>query len=562
MKQAPSKNSVSAKCKKCGVDFILDSDDLGFYEKMKVPPPKVCPDCRFKMRAMFRNETTLYSGRKCDLCGKAVISIYNPKSLYTIYCEKCFFSEKWEPKDYAMDYDENRSFLGQYKKLLLKVPKITTYISIAPGPNINSEYINMAGGCKNCYLVFNTGPAEEVFYSKGLINCKDSCDMYFGIKVERCYESINIQNSSGVIFGENVNGSVDCGFIINCRNLLNCFGCVNLNNKSHYFLNKPMGVDEYNRKVIEILGSYKKMQEFKKEFEEFVLRFPMRENNNIKTVNSTGNNLFSCKNVKESFEVNTGENCHYLYASKFVRDSIGTIGHGINSEHLLEVVASGYGNDIIGSYGVDNSSYVMYGFYLRNCKNCVGCDAIKNSQYFILNKQYSKEEYERLRGKIIEELEKKDLHGLIMPPELAPFAYNETIAQEFFPLTKDEALSQGFRWEDDIQKTEGKETISPEDLPDHINDVPDSITNEILRCIDCNRNYKIINQELLFYRKMKIPIPRKCFYCRHQDRIIRRGPYKFWQRNCAKCQKKITTNYAPDRPEVVYCEKCYQQEVY
>ena len=179
-----------------------------------------------------------------------------------------------------------------------------------------------------------------------------------------------------------------------------------------------------------------------------------------------------------------------------------------------------------------------------------------------MNKQYTKEEYERLREKIIKELKEKDLYGLMMPQELAPFAYNETIAHDNMPLSKEEALAQGFRWEDDIQKTKGKETLQPEKIPDHIRDVQDSITSEILKCIDCNRNYKIINQELLFYRKMNIPIPRKCFYCRHQDRIIRRGPYKFWNRSCAKCQKSIMANYAPERPEIVYCEKCYQQEVY
>ena len=114
---------------------------------------------------------------------------------------------------------------------------------------------------------------------------------------------------------------------------------------------------------------------------------------------------------------------------------------------------------------------------------------------------------------------------------------------------------------DDIQITKGKETLSPENIPDHIRDVGDDITKEVLRCIDCERNYKIIPPELLFYRKMTLPIPHKCFYCRHNDRIVRRGPYKFWQRNCDLCKKEITTNYSPDRREIVYCESCYQKEV-
>lgn len=555
-------NSETKNCTKCKQEFVLDTDELGFYEKMKVPVPKVCPDCRFTMRALFRNETTLYSGRTCALCGKGIISMYNPKSPYTIYCYQCFYSEKWEPRDYAMDYDESRSFVEQFNELLLKVPKITTYTSLGEGPNINSEYVNMASACKNCYLIFNTSVAEELLYSRGVRNGKDSSDMYFGTDFERCYDSINVQESSGVLWGKNVVGCVDSAFVLNGRGLINCFGCVNLNNKSHYFLNQPMQPEEYKNKVSEIMGSHEKIQEFKKQFEKFTLSFPLRENNNIKTVNSTGDYLFECKNVKNSFEVTKSEDCKYIYSSKSLKDSLGTIGYGTNSERLLEVVATGFSSNVIGSYGAENSQDILYGFYISKCKDCIGCDALKNGKYAILNKEYPKEEYERLREKIITELKEKDLYGLMIPAELAPFAYNETIAQDNAPLTKEEAIAQGLKWQDDIQKTEGKETMKPEDIPDHIKDVQDSMTKEILQCIKCNRNYKITEQELLFYKKMNIPIPSVCFYCRHQDRIVRRGPYKFWTRACAKCHKEITTNYSPESGEIVYCEKCYQQEVY
>ena len=129
------------------------------------------------------------------------------------------------------------------------------------------------------------------------------------------------------------------------------------------------------------------------------------------------------------------------------------------------------------------------------------------------------------------------------------------------PLTKEEALAQGYRWEDNIQMTTGKETIKSEDIPDHINDVQDLITKEILCCIDCQRNYKITEQELLFYRKMILPIPRKCFYCRHRDRVIRRGPFKFFIRKCSNCGTETHTNLTEEVAPIMYCEKCYQQEV-
>ncbi len=554
--------SENRQCKKCSNEFNLDQDDFSFYEKMKVPPPQVCPDCRFKMRSLFRNETTLYSGRRCDLCQRAIISMYNPKAPYTIYCYDCFYSDKWNPKDYAMDYDESRPFLDQFKELMLKVPKITTYISIGSGPNINSDYINMASGSRNCYLVFNTSVSEDTLYSRGGNRIKDCVDTYFTTDSERCYESINAQESNGVLYGQNVFSSVDSAFILNGRGLINCFGCVNLNNKTHYFLNQPMNPEEYKRKVAEILGSYKKIEEFKEEFKKFALKFPMRENNNIKTVNSTGDYLFESKNVRDSFEIAHGEDCRYVYSSKKIKDSMDIIGYGIGSERMLEAVATGLSSNIISTYGAENCNDILYGFYCRSSKSCIGCDALHHGEYSILNKQYSKAEYERLKEKIINELKERDLYGLMMPPELAPFSYNETVAQDNFPMTREQALKEGLKWEDDLQKTEGKETIKPSDLPDHIKDATDFITKEILACLECRRNYKITDQELLFYRKMNIPLPRRCFYCRHQDRVRRRGPYEFWQRNCAKCDKGITTNYAPDRPEIVYCEKCYQQEVY
>ncbi|MDQ5922566.1 MAG: hypothetical protein QG644_274 [Patescibacteria group bacterium] len=550
------------ECKKCNKSFSMDKDELGFYQKMNVPIPKVCPDCRFVMKALFRNETTLYSGRKCDLCGKSIISIYHPKSPYTIYCYDCFYSEKWDAKNYALDYDESKPFLDQFKELMLKVPKINTYVSLGGGPNINSDYTNMTSGARNSYLIFNTTVAEDTMYTRGLRNVKDSCDLYFGTNVERCYDSINVQESNGILWSQNVSGCVDSAFILNGRGLINCFGCVNLNNKSYYFLNKQLTPEEYQEKVKEIMGSYEKIEKFKQEFKEFASKFPRRENNNIQTKDSSGDYIFRSKNVKDSFEVANSEYCRYAYSSKEMKDSYGIIGYGVKSEKMLEVVATGFSSNVIGSYGLENSTNILYGFYIRGCNNCIGCDGLHHADYAILNKTYLREEYERLKNKIIKELTDQDLYGLMIPPQLAPFAYNETIALYESPLEKEEVIKTGWRWEDDVQKTEGQETIKSENITDNIKNINNSIIKEILKCIDCFRNYKITEQEFIFYKKMNIPIPRKCFFCRHKDRIQKRGPYKFWDRKCAKCDKGIVTNYSPERPEIVYCEKCYQQEVY
>ena len=157
-------------------------------------------------------------------------------------------------------------------------------------------------------------------------------------------------------------------------------------------------------------------------------------------------------------------------------------------------------------------------------------------------------------------------YGEFYPSELSPFGYNETVAQEKlqFPLSKDEVLSTGFNWQDNMQMTTGKETLTPEDIPDSIFEITNSITEEIFKCIDCSRNYKIILAELEFYKRMNIPLPRRCFYCRHNNRLNKKNPYKLWHRKCMaeNCDNEFETSYSPDRPEIIYCEKCYQQEVF
>ena len=75
--------------------------------------------------------------------------------------------------------------------------------------------------------------------------------------------------------------------------------------------------------------------------------------------------------------------------------------------------------------------------------------------------------------------------------------------------------------------------------------------------------YRIIPMELEFYRKMGLPIPRRAPLQRHRDRLGKIGPIKLYHRQCMNqpCPNEFETTYAPERPEIVYCEKCYQKEV-
>lgn len=93
-------------------------------------------------------------------------------------------------------------------------------------------------------------------------------------------------------------------------------------------------------------------------------------------------------------------------------------------------------------------SCVQYSDHMLYCANCFhssycfGCVGLRNKSYCILNKQYTKEEYEVLVPQIIKKMQADDKWGEFFPITMSPFAYNETVAQEYFPLSKEEALAK------------------------------------------------------------------------------------------------------------------------
>ena len=75
-------NQEIKSCHNCKKDFIIGPDDFAFYEKMKVPAPTWCSECRLVRRENFRNERTLYK-RENNAPGKdgeMILSIFAPDS--------------------------------------------------------------------------------------------------------------------------------------------------------------------------------------------------------------------------------------------------------------------------------------------------------------------------------------------------------------------------------------------------------------------------------------------------------------------------------------------------
>ncbi|MDP3784989.1 MAG: hypothetical protein Q8R12_02845 [bacterium] len=589
--------SETKRCQNCKAEFKIEPEDFKFYEKIKVPPPTWCPECRMVRRMTYRNEHSLY--RRKDLAsGNEIISMFAPNGPFKIYEHSYWWSDKWDPLSFGREYDFSKPFFVQFRELFEMVP----LPNLANSNVINSEYGNHNADLKNCYLVYASFGAENVAYTQGVVNVKDSFDLYTVVKSEQCYEDVLCAGLYKVFFSYDSDDSLESSFLKFCKNTNNSLACINLRSKSYHIFNKAFSTEDYEREKTKInLGSYKNLISFRKEFEEFSMQYPRRHASIIKSVNVAGDMVMNSKNCFYCFDVyDNVENSKYASHAMALKDSYDGYGMGLG-ELFYEAVDS----------GIEASRYkftvfthtcrdVQYTYACHNSSNLFACVGLRNKSYCILNKQYTKEEYEKLVPRIIEHMnqmpyiDKKGRvykYGEFFPPELSPFSYNETIAQEYFPLTKEEAIEKGYSWKDPEPRNY-KIQITNDKLPDHIKDATDDIVGQVIECAhqgkcneQCTEAYKIIPQELQFLRKMNLPLPRLCPNCRHYARIRQRNPLKLWHRKCQcagatsenkvyqntadhiqhpkdqHCQNEFETTYAPERPEIVYCEQCYIREV-
>jgi hypothetical protein len=76
----------------------------------------------------------------------------------------------------------------------------------------------------------------------------------------------------------------------------------------------------------------------------------------------------------------------------------------------------------------------------HHCQDCFSCIGLKNKQYCIFNKQYTKAEYEKTVAHLIKKMQTDGERGEWFPKEFSPFAYNESFAHFYDQATEQDAL--------------------------------------------------------------------------------------------------------------------------
>jgi hypothetical protein len=228
-------------------------------------------------------------------------------------------------------------------------------------------------------------------------------------------------------------------------------------NGEYCIWNKKYSKEEYFEKLKELrLNTHSGIKKAKEAFEEFRKKFPVKAVASIKSEKVSGNWFSNCKNVRNSFDCTDVKDGKYLFMIFSAEDCMDYYEWGNKTEQVYEAVNSGL--NIARTYFCNQVwTGAMDLYYCNTCpgaRNCFGCVGLKKGEYAILNKKYSKQEYEAMVPKIIEHMKEMpftDKRGIrypfgeFFPEALADFAYNETIANYHYPLSKEEALAEVIR---------------------------------------------------------------------------------------------------------------------
>ena len=440
--------------------------------------------------------------------------------------------------------------------MLEKVPRISLLVI----NSVDSEYTNNAEDNKNCYLLFAAQNSEDCMYGRLVYRCTNCIDNAFLYDSDMCYECIDCRKCYKCLFSERCETSSDLLFCFDARDCQNCILSTNIRHEQYMIENVQHTKEEYEVKKKEILSSYDNLEQAKEKFNELRSQAFVKYSFQTKCNNAVGDYMYNCHDVWAGFDAENAKNCKYIADAEMTIDCYDMNNTYYKPELNLDIMGS------LQTYKCKHSTYVMYcnnteySDSMHNCSNCFGCIGLRKKKYCILNKQYSEEEYKKLKEQMISDMKEQGVYGDFLPPAVSPFGYNETLAKEYFPEDEASATEKGFQWQHEATGIFGKETITNDNMPQTIEEVDDSILKEVLVDEKTNQNFRITAGELSFHRQMGIPLPRRSFETRHQDRMSKRNPRNIWKRK-TNDGKEVWTTYAPDRPETILSEEEYQQRI-
>jgi len=520
--------------------------ERAFYQEQNLPLPHLSPIERLRCRFAFRHGGKLHRV-KCSGSGKDIISMY-PKELgLKVFEQEYWWSDAWDGISSGREFDFSRGFFEQFGELYREVP----HLSLLNTNCQNAYFTNHTLNSKDCYLLFGAVDNEDVLYGYYIISCRDVVDGLSLHHCELCYDGVSSVRCYNCVSFVDCRDCSDCILVHDCQSSSNCIACVGLRGKNYHILNKEVSKKEYEkyRSSLE-LGVHGALNELKDQFTELKRRELRLAYHLYNCEDCVGDMTFNSKGCHYTFDCERCEDCSYL---AFSQDSIGSFdccfngGGGVKfSCQCISTLATDSRFNAVVWHANDTD----YSMECHHSEYLFGCVSLKREKYCILNKQYSESEFLELRERIIQHMKHTGEWGNFFPGTLSPFAYNDSVADLYLPLTRSEAEQRGFAWSKEEELSTTPAGIAKPPLS--IDNADDSLLEETFLCERSGQPYKITPSELSFYRKMGVPIPRCCPAERHKQRLIHRHHFDLYERNSAISGDPLLTPFSAEvAPSVI-----------
>jgi len=550
--------------KYCEGEFEITKEDIEFLKMLRVPAPNYCPTCRRIRRFSHIINFRLFK-IKCDVPNhsESMISIYGDECPFPVYDYKYFTGDEFDPFAYGVKYSRSTHIIDDLLDLRKKFP-MPSFLNRDP-LSVNSDFSNSGRDLKNAYYTGSCYHSENIWYSVFLNKSNNIMDSNIVMDSEFVYSSFrsdHIYKSSYVYYSNNCLESM---FLYDCRNCQNCFGCVNLRGAKYTVFNKQLTKKEYENFINSIYPlSRETVKENEEKFWDLVKSLPINASRNVASGDVSGVLIKNTHNAFDVTDSNQSENVRHSDGCIVHSNSMDVFYSGGGSSLLYSTVNIGsHSSGVKFSVSSKASTDSEFIFNCNNINNCFMCFGLRNKSYCVLNIQYSKDEYYKIVDEIKSDMINQGEYGDGFGIEFSAQSYNFSAGQITFPLSDEEIIKLGGYVSKEPESNVGDiKIISINDLPKTINEVTDNILNYAIKCEKSGRPFKIVESELQFYREMKLPLPVRHPIFRIQEKTSINPIGKIYKAVCLKCSNSMNSVFGPKDGYVLYCEKCYNKEIY
>ncbi len=560
------------------------------------PLPKLCPEIRLLQKLLFINQTKLYNNT-CHMSNKKTISRLSPLSWYLVYSNENRSSDARDSLDYGIDIDEEKSVMDHIQHLTRTTP-YQDLIGSLSNIQTNATYTNYTSDIADSYLVFDANNVQKSCYSMLILDCNYMIDCLSCTHSENCYECIDSDHIFACFYCQKVVHTKYSWYMTDCQNCDYCLGCVWIQWKKYYILNKEVDKKRYEETLHNLQDpTYK--ETFIAQWKTLCDQWPRPATMIVWSDKAAGNDIFDSAGVHWWFTIRNAQDISYCYNLTDAQDCYDVFSYGQNANSMYNSVqAWRQSHHIYYSNTIGKWENLLYCIEVKKSKHCFWCVNMRDKEYCIFNKQYTKEAYETIVPKLLQDIKKNWLDWDFLRSDCSPFPYNDTFAALYFPIEtvhyanqsqiinqngvldvfvedKDAFISKAWlqvaEWvrrpiwwrnkQQEINIPEGIQLIAKKDLI-HWDYTDASILQKAIVCEVSWRPFRIVQIELDFYKKYNLPIPYVHPDLRQEQRMKSRTWLQFYLRTCSKTGEEIISIYSQDVSFPVYSQEVYKKLVY